>query len=104
MEELRKDKDTSKAELAVMVHARFTRPLAMLTLLFLGLPFVLSGNDRRMVSLVGVSLIVSMAFQVFMQFCFRLGNAEIIAPELAAWLPVLVFGSLAVGLFDLVKT
>jgi lipopolysaccharide export system permease protein len=76
----------------------------MVTLLFLGLPFVLSGTDRRMVSLVGMSLVVSVAFQLFTQLCMRLGNVEVIGPELAAWMPVLVFGTLAAGLHDLVKT
>jgi lipopolysaccharide export system permease protein len=90
--------------MAVLIHARLTRPLGMITMLFLGLPFVLSGTDRRMVSLVGISLVMSVAFQLFTQLCMRLGNVEVIGPELAAWLPVLIFGSLAVGLHDLVKT
>jgi lipopolysaccharide export system permease protein len=96
--------DTPRVEMAVLIHTRLTRPFGMITLLFLGLPFVLSGTDRRMVSLVGVSLIISVSFQLFTQLCMRLGNVEVIRPELAAWLPVLIFGSLAVGLHDLVKT
>jgi lipopolysaccharide export LptBFGC system permease protein LptF len=48
--------------------------------------------------------VMSVAFQLFTQLCMRLGNVEVIGPELAAWLPVLIFGSLAVGLHDLVKT
>jgi lipopolysaccharide export system permease protein len=102
--DLRTQDNAPRVEMAVLIHSRFTRPLAMLTLLFLGLPFVLSGTDRRMVSLVGISLVVSVAFQLFTQLCTRLGNIEVIGPELAAWLPVLIFGSLAVGLHDLVKT
>jgi lipopolysaccharide export system permease protein len=104
IEELRTQEDTPQVEMAVLIHSRFTRPLGMITLLFLGLPFVLSGTDRRMVSRVGVSLIISVSFQLFTQLCMRLGNVEVIGPELAAWLPVLIFGSLAVGLHDLVKT
>jgi lipopolysaccharide export system permease protein len=103
IKELRSQDNTSR-EMAVLIHARLTRPLGMITMLFLGLPFVLSGTDRRMVSLVGISLVMSVAFQLFTQLCMRLGNVEVIGPELAAWLPVLIFGSLAVGLHDLVKT
>jgi lipopolysaccharide export system permease protein len=103
IKELRTQENAPR-EMAVLVHSRLTRPLGMLTLLFLGLPFVLSGTDRRMVSLVGVSLVVSVAFQLFSLLCMRLGSIEVIRPELAAWLPVLIFGSLAVGLHDLVKT
>ena len=95
---------TNRAEMEVLFHSRLTRPLATLTLLLLGIPFVLSGTTRRMVSLVGMSLVISVTFHLFSQFCQRLGNIETIPPELAAWLPVLLFGSLAVGLFDLVKT
>ena len=102
--ELRKPANGAHTEIAVLFHSRITRPLAALTLLFLGLPFVLSGADRRMVSLVGVSLAISLSFQLFAHICQRLGNVEAIPPTLAAWLPVLAFGSLAVGMYDLVKT
>ena len=102
--ELRNPASRRRPEMAVLLHSRFTKPLAAMTLLLLGLPFVLSGADRRIVSLVGMSLAVSLAFQIFTQLCQRLGSAECISPPLAAWLPILVFGSLAVGMFDLVKT
>jgi lipopolysaccharide export system permease protein len=104
IDELRRGQGGIPAETVVMLHTRLTRPLAMITLLFLALPFVLSGTDRRMVSLVGLSLVVSLAFQMFTQLCHWLGQMEIVGPPLAAWLPVLVFGTLAVGLNDLVKT
>jgi len=103
-DELRRGHNGSQAEMVVLLHTRLTRPLAMITLLFLCLPFVLSGTDRRIVSLVGMSLVVSLAFQMFSQLCHRMGDLEFIGPPLAAWLPVLVFGTLAVGLYDLVKT
>ena len=104
IDELRLAQNGPQAEMVVALHTRLTRPLAMITLLFLCLPFVLSGTDRRMVSLVGLSLLVSLAFHMFSQLCHRMGDAEFIGPPLAAWLPVLVFGTLAVGLNDLVKT
>ena len=104
IDEMRQSGGGAQTEMAVLLHWRLMRPVATLTLLFLGMPFVLSGTDRRMVSLVGVSLVVSLAFQFFAQICQRLGNIDAINPPLAAWLPVLVFGSLAVGLYDLVKT
>jgi lipopolysaccharide export system permease protein len=102
--EMRNPYGTTKAEMEVLVHTRLTKPLAMLTLLLLGLPFVLSGMDRRMISLVSMSLVVSLAFQSFCYLCQRLGNVELIPPSLAAWLPVMVFGTLAFGMFDLIKT
>jgi lipopolysaccharide export system permease protein len=102
--ELRLGNNGPQTEMVVALHTRLTRPLAMITLLFLCLPFVLSGTDRRMVSLVALSLIVSLAFHMFGQLCHRMGDLELIGPPLAAWLPVLVFGTVAVGLNDLVKT
>lgn len=104
IDELRRGQNEVPAEMVVMLHTRLTRPLAMITLLLLALPFVLSGTDRRMVSLVGLSLVVSLAFHMFTQLCHWMGRMEIVGPPLAAWLPVLVFGTLAVGLYDLVKT
>jgi lipopolysaccharide export system permease protein len=104
LDELHNPANRRRTEMAVLVHSRCTKPLAAMTLLILGLPFVLSGADRRMVSLVGMSLVISFAFQMFWQLCQRLGTAECISPTLAAWLPIMVFGSLAVGMFDLVRT
>ncbi len=104
IEQLGQPGNPSRNEIAVVLHSRFTRPLATVTLLFLGLPFVLSGTDRRMVSMVGMSLLVSIAFQVFTQLCQRLGTTEYLSAPLAAWLPVLVFGTAAVGLYDWIKT
>ncbi len=104
LQQLREVGNTSQTEMAVVLHSRITRPLATITLLLLGLPFILSGTDRRMVSLVGLSLVLSVTFQLFCLFCQRLGNIELLSPPMAAWLPVLVFGTLAVSLYDLIKT
>ncbi len=104
LEEIQRPGNPSRNEMEVLLHYRFTRPIATLTLLFLGLPFVLSGNDRRMISLVGVSLVISVGFQFFSLTCHRMGSLGYLEPPLAAWLPVFVFGTLAVALYDMVKS
>ena len=104
LEEIRQPGNPSLNEMKVTVHGRFIRPLASLTMLFLGLPFVLSGTDRRMISLVGVSMVISIVFQFFSTVCGRLGNMQYLSPELAACLPVIVFGAIAAALYDMVKS
>ena len=103
-QEIRQPSNVARHEMIVLLHSRLTRPLATLTLLFLGLPFVLSGNDRRMISLVGMSLVISVVFQFFSIVCKRLGDMQYLSPELAVWLPVLVFGTVAVALYDMIKS
>jgi len=93
-----------RAEMAVLVHSRLTRPLAGLTLLFLVLPFVLAGPTQPLVRTMGACIVISVAFKAFAILCQRLGSLELIHPATAAWLPILVFGTIAIGLSDMIRT
>ena len=81
------------------LHTRVANPINNLVMLLLGLPFILS-RQRNLKTSVGLNVLVVSAFYVFMYACRYLD----IAPVWAAWLPVLVFGPLAVVMFDTVKT
>ncbi len=79
------------ADTRVTVHRRIVQPVLDVTLLFLGLPLVLSRSHRNLfvaaaqcLLLVGVFFVVSLA-------CQALGNSVMISPALAAWLPVMIF-------------
>ena len=81
------------------LHTRVANPINNLVMLLLGLPFILS-RQRNLKKSVGLNILVVGAFYVFMYACRYLD----IAPVWAAWLPALVFGPLAVVMFDTVKT
>ena len=81
------------------LHTRVANPINNLVMLLLGLPFILS-RQRNLKKSVGLNILVVGAFYVFMYTCRYLD----IAPVWAAWLPVLIFGPLAVVMFDTVKT
>jgi len=68
-------------------------------MLLLGLPFILS-RQRNIKTSVGLNILVVGVFYIFIYTCRYLD----IAPVWAAWLPVLIFGPLAVVMFDTVKT
>jgi len=81
------------------LHTRVANPINNLVMLLLGLPFILS-RQRNIKKSVGLNILVVGAFYVFMYTCRYLDTA----PVWGAWLPVLIFGPLAVVMFDSVKT
>jgi len=87
---------------SVMFHARVASPLTNFVLLFLGIPFVVGFErmSRNVFLRVGISILVCCAFFVLSYICMNLGNMGILYPVLAAWLPVVLFGSLGLFLFD----
>jgi len=84
------------AHIRVQLHARVVQPVLDLTLLFLGLPLVLSRNAKSMVRAVFTgSLVVILFFSVVLT-CHTLGSSGyIISPSLAAWLPLIILIPLA---------
>lgn len=80
-------------------HIRVTTPINNLVMLLLVLPFILS-RERNLKASAGLSVAVAGTFIAFTYACQYLN----IQPALAAWLPVLVFGPVAVVMFDSVKT
>jgi len=81
------------------LHTRVANPINNLVMLLLGLPFILS-RQRNLRTSVGLNILVVGAFYIFVYACRYLD----VAPVWSAWLPVLVFGPLAVVMFDTVKT
>lgn len=83
------------ANTRVIVHRRFVQPILDVTLLFLGLPLVLTRSQRNMFVAAAQCLVLAGAFFLVSMACGSMGNAVIITPALAAWLPVLIFVPLA---------
>jgi len=86
------------AEERVAIHARLVQPLLDITLLFLGLPLILSRTNRNVFVAIGLCLLLVIAFMMVVMGCKQLGTAYWIEPSLAAWLPLMIFVPLAVAL------
>jgi lipopolysaccharide export system permease protein len=96
--------EPEKQEIAVFLHGRILRPLVSLNLLLLSLPLVLGGYGRNMFINLGLSLGTSALFYGVNFMCQYLGNNGHITPELAAWAPLMGFGSLAVARWGNIRT
>ena len=96
--------EPEKIDIAVFLHNRLLRPLLSLVLLFMSLPQVLGGYGRNMFINLGLSLGTA---GLFYGICFMtqyLGTHSVLPPELAAWGPLIVFGSFAAGRWGSIRT
>lgn len=83
------------ADTRVTLHRRFVQPVLDVTLLFLGMPFVLSRANRNIFVATAQCLLLVAGFFVVVLGCQTLGNTILVSPALAAWLPMLIFVPLA---------
>jgi lipopolysaccharide export system permease protein len=103
-QELNKPEAQKLGSIAVVFHTRLTRPLLGLILLFLGLSVILRDQNRNVFISAGLCILMCAAFYAVGIACRELGDKDFLAPALAAWLPVLLFGPLAFVLFDAIHT
>jgi lipopolysaccharide export system permease protein len=92
------------APVAVLFHTRFVRPVVGILLVVLGLSMILRDQTRHVLVSAGMCVLMSAMFYGTVFGCRYLGEQDLLAPVFAAWLPVLIFGPLAVALFDAVHT
>lgn len=95
---------TERLNVAVYLHGRLLRPLTSMVLLLLSLPLVLGGEGRNMFINLGLSLGTSAVFYGVNFLMGFLGGNNVVVPELAAWIPIIVFGSIAAGRWDNIRT
>ncbi|MCA1682605.1 MAG: LptF/LptG family permease [Actinobacteria bacterium] len=93
-----------KMDIAVFLHNRLLRPLISLALLLLSLPQVLGGYGRNMFVGLGISLGTAAVFYAVNFVSQYLGAHEVMSPELAAWAPLIGFGTIAVARWDTIRT
>ena len=87
----------SAGKLRVMIHGRIVQPLLDITLLFLGLPIIISRGNRNVFMAMGLCGIIVVVFSlVVMGFRYMGENYAWINPMLAAWIPLMLFVPLAV--------
>jgi lipopolysaccharide export system permease protein len=89
---------------ATAFHMRLTRPLIGILLTVMGLAVILRDQNRHVFINAGMCLILCAVFYAAVYGCKYLGENDFVSPPLAAWLPVLIFGPLAVALVDAIHT
>ncbi len=95
---------TESVKVGVFLHNRMLRPLTAMVLLLLSLPLVLGGEGRNMFVNLGMSLGTSALFYGVSFLVNYLGGNKVMTPELAAWIPIIAFGSIAAGRWDRIRT
>ena len=93
-----------RVDMEIFLHSRLIRPFLGFTLMLLSLPLVLGGAGRNMFVNLGMSLGTSGLFYSFNFMSQYLGGHGLYPPTMAAWLPLLIFGTIAVARWDTIRT
>lgn len=101
---LSRNEPRRQARVAVLFHTRITRPVTGVLLVLLGLAVVLQNPNRHVFISAGLCLVFSAWFYLGILGAKFLGDQGMVAPPLAAWLPVLLFGPITVVAFDSIHT
>ena len=84
------------------IHARIVQPLLDMTLLFLGLPLVVTRENRNVFVAMGICMVVTTTFTLVVMGMQGLGEISywIFTPTLAVWAPLMIFVPLAAWLVE----
>jgi lipopolysaccharide export system permease protein len=93
-----------QVKMAVQFHTRITRPFVGCLLVLLGVSVILWNPNRHVILSAGLCLAIGAGFFACVLACKALGDADYITPPLAAWLPVIIYGPLALVAFDAIHT
>jgi lipopolysaccharide export system permease protein len=91
------------ADIRVAIHSRMVQPLLDITLLFLGLPLVLSRENRNMFAAIGLCVVLVAGFMLLVLAFQYAGSSYLLDPALASWMPLMIFVPTAVAMFDRVE-
>ena len=98
--ELRSPSTDLGVDVRYAIHSRMLQPFLDATLLFLGLPLVVSRGNRNPYFAIGLCVGVVALFMVVKLGCQSLCLTGWLQPPLAAWLPLMIFAPAAVLLSD----
>ncbi len=94
---------STRVALEEIMHVRFTQPIMNMLMLLLAIPFLLTREPSRLVGNMFRCTAVSAGCFIGTFILFQMAGT-VVPPLLGAWLPVLLFGPLAVALLDTIKT
>ncbi len=96
---LRSRANSFGADVRVRIHRRFVQPLLDITLLFLGLPLVLTRESRNVFLAIVLCIVVVLVFTAMVMFFQTCGaHSWWITPVQGAWGPLFFAVPLAVGM------
>ena len=101
---LNKSDALRQPQIAVIYHMKITRPIIGMLLVVMGLAIILRDQTRHVFISAGLCLVMCAVFYGVIFACKFLGNADYMAPALAAWMPVILFGPFGVALYDAIHT
>ena len=76
------------------------QPLFDMTLLFLGLPLVVTRESRNVFLAMGMSMAITVAFTLTAMMLQKMGESGMFHAALAAWAPLMIFVPVAVALAE----
>ena len=97
--ELQRGRGIDSASLEMEYHRKVAVPLASLVFVLLGASLSLIYGWKSRGTGIAISFIVVGAYQGFYVWMGSLGGGGVVAPWLAAWLPNILFGAVAVAIF-----
>ncbi|MDZ7617259.1 MAG: LptF/LptG family permease [Patescibacteria group bacterium] len=86
------------ADVRVAIHTRMVTPFLDITLLFLGLPLVVTQRSRNVFMAIALCAGVTTLYLLTIIGSQHLGAMLVVSPALGAWLPLILFVPVAVGL------
>ncbi|MBA4064666.1 MAG: hypothetical protein C0501_13320 [Isosphaera sp.] len=98
------DEPRRQVKAAVLFHSRITRPVVGLLFVVLGVSVILWDPGRHVALSAGLCLAIGVGYYACVLGCAALGNSALLSPPLAAWIPVMVVGPLALVAFDMIHT
>jgi lipopolysaccharide export system permease protein len=91
-------------QLRVERMLKITIPMTCLVILLFGAPLATSTQRGGAAYGIGISLATTIIFLIMIQMTKAIGSKGVIPPELAAWIPSLLFGTAGAILFTRVRT
>ncbi len=94
-------------KLVVRWYQKLSYPLSVAVMVLLALPYGLGhGGGRRVSTIQGIAIAVGLGIGYFMvvAVCGKMGEAELLPPAVAAWLPVALAALLAVNRMTTIRT
>lgn len=88
----------------ILIHNRMMQPLLHIILVLIGIPFVLQWEQRNIYRSIAISMLISLSFFIVDACSGYFAEYGYLDPVMAAWLPVLLFGPLALALFHQMGT
>lgn len=86
------------------LHERITKPLLNLIVVAVGVPFVVRKESKSLLTNLAICSGVMGLMLGVNELCMYLGKSAVIAPELAVWSPIIIWGTAAAWFTGLVRT